>query len=88
MYPYEWTESVSQLLEAKELPEKEAFYSSLSEQHISDEDYEHRILSEDLILSYETKATARMARLYAVGYGIVYYQVSQVLDEKVTFTFL
>ena len=41
VYPYEWTESVSQLQEAKELTEKEAFYSSLSEQHMSDKDYEH-----------------------------------------------
>ena len=31
----------------------------------------HRVLSEDLILSYETKATARMARLYAVGFSIL-----------------
>ena len=41
VYPYEWAESIEQLKEAKDLPERRFFYSSLSEQDISEEDYAH-----------------------------------------------
>ena len=40
VYPYEYMDSVERF-EEKKLPPKEAFYSSLNDNHISDEDYEH-----------------------------------------------
>lgn len=41
VYPYEWSESVAKLKETKKLPAKEDFFSSLTQKHISDEDYAH-----------------------------------------------
>ena len=40
VYPYEYMDSVERFKETK-LPMKESFYSSLNDNHISDEDYEH-----------------------------------------------
>ena len=40
VYPYEYMDSVERFEETK-LPPKESFYSSLNNNHISDEDYEH-----------------------------------------------
>ena len=40
VYPYEYMDSVERFKETK-LPTKESFYSSLNDNHINDEDYEH-----------------------------------------------
>ena len=40
VYPYEWLDSIHKLNETQ-LPNKEAFYSKMSGEGISDEDYEH-----------------------------------------------
>ena len=40
VYPYEYMDSIERFKEMT-LPPKESFYSSLSDEHISDEDYEH-----------------------------------------------
>ena len=40
VYPYEYVDSPEKLNE-RQLPPKEAFYSKLNEEHISDKDYEH-----------------------------------------------
>ena len=40
VYPYEYVNSIKQLKETK-LPPKEAFYSKLNDEEISDKDYEH-----------------------------------------------
>ena len=40
VYPYEWLDSIDKLKETQ-LPSKEAFYSKMSGEGISDEDYEH-----------------------------------------------
>jgi len=40
VYPYDYVVSVDQL-EEKSLPPKEAFYSKLNEEDITDQDYEH-----------------------------------------------
>ena len=40
VYPYEYMDSIERFKETG-LPPKESFYSSLSDEHISDEDYEH-----------------------------------------------
>ena len=40
VYPYEYMDSIERFKETM-LPLKESFYSSLSDEHISDEDYEH-----------------------------------------------
>ena len=40
VYPYEYVDNLDRLSEPQ-LPPKEAFYSKLSDEHISDEDYEH-----------------------------------------------
>ena len=40
VYPYDYVYSVDKLAE-KALPPKEAFYSRLNDENISDEDYEH-----------------------------------------------
>ena len=40
VYPYEYMDSIERFKETA-LPPKESFYSSLSDEHISDEDYEH-----------------------------------------------
>ena len=42
VYPYEYMDSLEKLKETK-LPPKEAFYSRLKDEDISDEDYEHAI---------------------------------------------
>jgi len=43
VYPYEYMDSVDRMFETR-LPEKDKFYSSLAEEHISDEDYAHACL--------------------------------------------
>ena len=40
VYPYEYMDSIERFKETR-LPPKEAFYSSLNDEHISDEDYKH-----------------------------------------------
>ena len=40
VYPYEYMDSIERFKETT-LPPKESFYSSLNDEHISDEDYEH-----------------------------------------------
>ena len=40
VYPYEYMDSIERFKETR-LPPKESFYSSLNDEHISDEDYEH-----------------------------------------------
>ena len=40
VYPYDYVDSVDKLAESS-LPPKEAFYSRLNDESISDEDYEH-----------------------------------------------
>ena len=40
VYPYEYMDSIKRFKETS-LPPKESFYSSLNNEHISDEDYEH-----------------------------------------------
>ena len=40
VYPYEYMDSIERFKETR-LPPKEFFYSSLNDEHISDEDYEH-----------------------------------------------
>jgi len=40
VYPYDYVDSVDKLAESS-LPVKEAFYSRLNNESISDEDYEH-----------------------------------------------
>ena len=40
VYPYDYVDSVEKLAETS-LPPKEAFYSKLNDEDISDEDYEH-----------------------------------------------
>jgi len=40
VYPYDYMDSFEKFNETK-LPTKEAFYSILNDQHISDDDYEH-----------------------------------------------
>ena len=40
VYPYDYVDSVDKLAETA-LPPKEAFYSRLNDENISDEDYEH-----------------------------------------------
>ena len=40
VYPYEYMDSIETFKETR-LPPKESFYSSLNDEHISDEDYEH-----------------------------------------------
>ena len=40
IYPYDYVDSFDRLAESL-LPPKEAFYSKLNDEHISDEDYEH-----------------------------------------------
>ena len=40
MYPYDYVHSVDKLADTA-LPPKEAFYSKLNDEDISDEDYEH-----------------------------------------------
>ena len=40
VYPYDYVDSVDKLLETA-FPPKEAFYSKLNDESISDEDYEH-----------------------------------------------
>ena len=40
VYPYEYMDSIERFKETS-LPPKESFYSSLNNEHISDEDYEH-----------------------------------------------
>ena len=41
VFPYSWLTSYAKLAETSEFPSKECFYLDLSEEHISDEDYEH-----------------------------------------------
>ena len=40
IYPYEYIDSWEKFEETK-LPEREAFYSKLSDEHITEEEYEH-----------------------------------------------
>ena len=40
VYPYEYMDSIERFKETR-LPPKESFYSSLNDEHISDEDYDH-----------------------------------------------
>ena len=40
VYPYEYMDSIERFKETR-LPPKESFYSSLNDEHISDEDYKH-----------------------------------------------
>ena len=40
VYPYEYMDSIERFKETS-LPQKESFYSSLNNEHISDEDYDH-----------------------------------------------
>ena len=40
MYPYEWMDSIDKMSETS-LPSKANFYSTLTMEHISDEDYTH-----------------------------------------------
>lgn len=42
VYPYEYVDSFDQLEELS-LPPKEKFYSTLTDTHISDEEYEHAL---------------------------------------------
>ena len=42
VFPYEWFDSISKF-EEKFLPPKKAFYSRLTEQHISDDDYKRAV---------------------------------------------
>ena len=41
MYPYDYMDNMNKFQE-RQLPPKEAFFSYLTEEHISDEDYQHR----------------------------------------------
>ena len=41
LYPYQWQTSFSKLLETRELPERNEFYSSLTDSTISEADYDH-----------------------------------------------
>lgn len=40
VFPYDWFDSLNKLNETQ-LPFKEAFYSKLTDSHITDEDYKH-----------------------------------------------
>ena len=60
VYPYEWLDSVERLNETQ-LPSKDAFFSKLSSQGISNEDYEH---AQNVWNTFEMKSMRDYHNLY------------------------
>ena len=60
VYPYDYMDSIERF-EETELPSKESFYSSLNDNHISDEDYEH---AKKVCSTFEMKSLEDYHELY------------------------
>ena len=60
VYPYEYMDSIERFKETA-LPPKESFYSSLNDEHINDEDYEH---AKKVLDAFEMKTLEDYHELY------------------------
>ncbi len=82
VYPYSWATSFDLLRDTTHLPSKEAFYQDLSEENISDQDYEHALVVWD---TFKCKNMLQYSLLYNLS--DVYLMAEAMINLKYSMMF-
>ena len=84
--PWDHCKNVEYLMDTKELPEKECFYSSMDESNITDQDYQH---CRDFFSKFKCKHLAEYIALYCwTGNSFTFFILVYFMIPNLYFLYL